>query len=81
MTNRRVFNLLCALDGDWLWEGGHTAPWGRTNLKTGERQRFLPLRDNANRFVVYFLQPLGHGQIVAGDEFGLWVLTLPTSKR
>lgn len=76
LTNRRGFNFLCVLDGDWLWDGA-AGPWGRANLMTGERQQFLPVRDNGDRFVAYVIQPLDEGHVLVGDQFGLWVLKFP----
>ena len=67
------------LVGNWLWDNGSgSRPWGRCNLKTGAAEDFPTLRQNPYSFHPHYLRPIGDGsQMLAGDDFGLWILQTP----
>lgn len=73
LLGRLIVNRLCVIDGDWIWDQGlNPRPWGRTNLKTGERQVFGNPRGLDISFKPEFICPAGNGEVVFGDQFGLW---------
>jgi hypothetical protein len=52
--------------------------WGRTNLSTGQMQVFPSPRGGTCPFRPDYIESVpGGNQVLVGDEFGLWALTMP----
>jgi hypothetical protein len=88
LLRRLIGNSLCAIDGEWLWDKNTTfrfgndnlLNWGRTHLKTGQRQLFGSPRENNALFDVEVIQPLGDDSVLVGDQLGLWVINMSPTK-
>lgn len=67
----------------WLWRGHGTASdWGRVRLSDGRADSFAPLRNNGLPSAMVYLAPTSDpNTLLAGDQFGLWVLTLPPDRK
>jgi hypothetical protein len=64
----------------WLWT---SYPFGRIALNTGRQEPFPPpsSRKQVTSFSVSYLEPVGADQLLIGDHYGLWLVTLPGDKR
>jgi len=58
------------VNGPWVW-----GEWGRTNIATGQTQRFATLRIGGPPNKVNNVQPIGDGSsVLVNDYMGLWVV-------
>lgn len=81
LLHRKSFDSFVVIDGRGVWDSGNFTTWGWTDLQTGRRQVFGTPRDGGGQFVVEFIRPLDNGRVVVGDQFGLWILTIPHSPQ
>jgi hypothetical protein len=75
----RLFYAPLMVCGDWLWSA---SPWGRVSLDGQKQETFAPLRGDSGIGDLFYpsecLQTVGDGhQILVGDQYTLWLLTLP----
>jgi hypothetical protein len=69
-----------AITKPWVWTPMRGGSWGRTNLTTGQTQVFPSPRADAYAFRPDYIESVpGGNQMLVGDEYGLWAMTIPPS--